>query len=186
MITEKKIKSRDGIEYKLTVFEDVITLNQGQIELIEEAVEGLDSTEVEGSSGIPIRAVSEEQSMKIVRFIEEIVSGLSIQEIVENEIIDTTFHAQERISDVNICIERDWSIDEIDFEIAECIKRAFRVDQIRVKFDPETKESWPHLGFSIRGLKRGEQRKEGRLVIHFQTDPLGSPIMLITILTPDY
>lgn len=187
----KKIKSKDGVEYQLTVFEDVITLNKGQVDLIEEQIKKLESSDIESGKGIPIHVVPDEQSIAVTELIKEILSEFnSIEEIVKSGIIDTTFHAEtERIQDAEICIDRDWDPENIDYEIAECLKRSYRVEQIRLRFDPETKESWPNFGFTIRGFKGGDNKyKDAKLVIHFDEDPWEDEktIMVITILTPDH
>lgn len=192
MKKEKNIKSSDGVEFKLTVFEDVVKLNKGQVELIEEEIGKIKSSEVE-NNGVPVRAVTEKQSEKILNLISEILKDFStLEEIVESEIIDHTWHAEhDRISASEICIDRNWNYEKIDYEIAECIKRSYRVEQIRVRFDPHTKESWPTFAFTILGLKGGEgihNAEIGKIVIYFDEDPLeeGKTIMVITILDSGY
>lgn len=189
-IATKKILSKDGVEYSLTVFEDVVALNKGQIELIEEEVKKHESSVVE-KKGIAVRAVSPEQNRTVINLISDILKDFStIEEIVESQIIDTTFHAGfERMNDAEICIDREWNPDNIDFEIAECIQRAFDVEQLRIRFDPESKESWPHFGFTIRGFKGGPgvYDNHGKIVIYFDKDPVEpeTTIMVITILKPN-
>jgi hypothetical protein len=187
---ERKIKSKDGVEYTLTVFEDIVTLNQGQIEYIERRIEKLESSHIESSKGIPINDVTFEQSIKVTELISQILGEFeSIEEIIESEIIDTTLHAQtDRISNTEICIERDWDPDNVDYEIAECLKRSYKVEQIRLRFHPQTKKSWTRFGFTIRGYKGGRGvYNDAKLVIHFDEDPVekDKSIVIITILTPD-
>jgi hypothetical protein len=192
METIKIIKSSDGVEYQLTVFEDIIKLNRGQIELIEEEIQRHSSSEVENNSGIHIRAVTDDQSAEVIDVISSILREYeSIQEIVDSEVIDYTFHAaKERIIDPEICIERNWDPNKVEYEIAECLKKAFRVEQIRIRFDPVTKQSWPRFAFTIKGLIEREPKKydEGKIVVHFAEDPVDKEqtIMVITILKPDY
>lgn len=185
------VKSRDNVEYKLTVFEDIVTLNDRQVRLIEKKIKELNSSEVESSKGIPIFNIPFEQSSQVIKVIQEILKEFStIEEIVKSGIIDSTSHAElERKSDVEICIERDWDPEAIDYEIAESIKRSYSVDQIRIRFDRETKESWPKLGFTILGLKGGKRvYTPAKLVIYFDDDPIENDktIMVITILKSEF
>lgn len=184
-----KVKSKDGVEYTLNTFKDVITLTDGQISQIEEKIKKLQSLDVESSKGVSIVNVPDEQNTEVIRLIAGILKEFdSIEEIVLSSVIDTTAHAQkDRLDDVEICFDRMWDQENIDYEIAEAIKRSYRVEQIRVRFDPQTKESWPRFGFTIRGFKGGKGvYDDTKLVIHFDKDPLetSETIMVITILKP--
>ncbi|WP_371019031.1 hypothetical protein [Pseudalkalibacillus sp. JSM 102089] len=187
-------RSKDGVEYTLTVSEDVVQLNDGQVELVKEKIEGSEASVVESNSGVPIKVVTDEQSQAVIKLIESIFKDLSIEEILELELVDFTGHArQDRLSVKEILIERDWDQGNVEHEIVESLKRAFRVEQIRVRFDPETKESWKRFGFRIRGFK-GKNRDESdglddaQVVINFEKDPeeFEETIMVITILEPDF
>jgi hypothetical protein len=188
----KTIQSKDGIEYNLTVFEDIITLNKGQISLIEEQIQSIKSSEVENFIGVPINAVTDKQSAQVIKLISTILEDFSsVDETVKLEVIDITFHVdKDKLNDVEIYIERDWGDENMDYEIAECLKRSFRVEQLRIRFDPKSKDSWPHFGFTVRGFKGGKgiYDQTEQIVIFFNEDPLkkGKTILVITILTPDY
>jgi len=185
----KIVKSKDNIEYQLTVFDDVIALKDGQIHQIKKKISTLKSAEIESGKGIPIFNIPLEQSTQVIGLITEILKEFkTIEEIVESGIIDYTSHAEmDRKSDTEICIARDWNHESIDYEIAEAIKRSYRVEQIRIRFDPKTKKNWPSLGFTILGLK-GKDGAPAKLVIYFENDPVekNKTIMVVTILKPDY
>lgn len=190
-LTNNVFKSKDNIAYHLTTAKDVITLNHGQIELLEEKINKLESAAVESAKGVSITVIEKEQSFAIIGFIENLLKDFKTdQEIVDSEIIDFTQHATERINDYEICIERDWDYEKVEHEIAECLRRAYNVEQIRIRFDPITKKSYKHFGFTIRGFlnKDGEKYKDAQLVIYFEEDPVDhdQTIMIITILTPDF
>lgn len=183
----RTIVSSDNVEYSLNVIEDVVALNKGQIELLEEQIQKMTSLEVESEKGVPIHAVTDEQSAQVIRFIEEILGNLSVPEIIEQELIDKTRHAIERASNDKLCIERNWNPENIEYEIVESIKRAHRVNQIRVRFDTKTKENWPQFGFKLTGFKNGKDNDDAQLVIYFEKDPedMSDVIMVVTILTCD-
>jgi hypothetical protein len=184
----KVFTSKDGVEYSLTVFEDIITLEQKQIDALEEQVASMDSTKVESSSGVFLHLWREEQNRKVIDTILEILRPFdSIQEILDSEVIDFTGHAEkDRISDREICIEREWNPEEVEYEIAEALKNSYKAEQVRIRFDPVSKESWPRFAFTITGLKNGDRKDPGKVVIHFEGDPVeeGRTIMIITILKP--
>ncbi|MGC8231132.1 hypothetical protein ACP2W0_19320 [Pseudobacillus badius] len=181
--------SKDGVEYELTVVEDIIKLNRGQLELIEEKIQQLNSNDIESPSGIAIKAIETEQVFKITGLITELLSEYSsTQEILDSEIVDFTEHATERMNDSEVCINRDWDYEEVEHEIVECLRKSYNVEQIRLRFDPETKESYRHFGFRIRGFKDKERKRDAQIVIYFDEDPVNEQktIMIITILEPDY
>jgi hypothetical protein len=185
----KTFISKDGVEYTLLVTEDIIKLEQKQIDTLGEQIASMNSDKVESNSGVPLHLWREEQNRKVVDTILEILSPFeSIQEILDSEIIDYTGHAKkDRISNVEICIERDWNPDKVEYEIAETLKHSYKAEQVRIRFDPVSKESWPRFGFTITGLKNGEKREPGKIVIHFAEDPVDTErtIMVITILKPE-
>lgn len=185
MENNRKFISRDGVEYTLTVQEDIIELQPEQIKSIQDEISKLDSNVIESQRGVSLSLWREEQQQKVLNKISEILKDFSFEEIVDLELIDTTFHAEdERISDTEICIERDWDPSTIDYEIAECLKRSYSVEQVRFRFNSTTKESWKNFSFTIKGLK-GKNNDSGKIVIYFQDDPIEREknIMVITILS---
>jgi hypothetical protein len=181
--------SKDGVEYELTVVEDIITLTRGQIELIEDEIQKLNSDDIESPKGIVIKVIENEQIFKITLLIQELLSEYSsTQDILDSEIVDFTKHATKRKNDRQICIERDWDYEEVEHEIVECLKKSYNVEQIRFRFDPETKKSYKHFGFRIRGFKDQENKQDAQIVVYFDEDPIdqSKTIMVVTILEPDY
>jgi len=187
---KRKIKSSDNTEYELCIDEDAVELSSRQVEIIQEMAEEMKSVEIE-EDGISLKHVPEEQSRQIIRAIEKVLKEFdSYEEIINSGVFDYTSHAAERINDTETVIYREWNPQDIDYEIAECLKRAYNVEQIRVRFNGETKKSWPRLGFRIRGSKDDDHgdRHDSQLVFHFDKDPIDqeNTIMIITILKPDY
>ncbi|MEW4226375.1 hypothetical protein [Rossellomorea marisflavi] len=179
-------KSKDNIIYELTIDKDIITLNKGQVELLGERIEEMTSKEIEGA-GVPINAVTDRQVYTVLKLLDEILKDYDTPtEILDDEIIDFTQHALERMSDEEVCIKRDWSYGEVDQEVAMCLKRAYNMDQIRIRFDEETKESKKHFGFRIQGNKRDDSYNilEAQVAVYFEDDPVDNSktIMVITIL----
>lgn len=176
--------SKDGVEYTLMVEEDIIQLHSKQIDSIKKEISNMESCDVESDRGVALYIYRQEQKDQVLTAISEILNGFSIQEILDFELIDTTFHAEhERKSNDEIIIERKWNPTKIDYEIAECLKRSYEVDQARIRFNPETKDSWEKMSFTVHGLKN-KHGEPGRLVVCFENDPVeqDKTIMLITLL----
>lgn len=185
MKKRKTFLSRDGVKYTLMVEEDIIKLRQEQIDSLEKEILNMDSHVVESSRGVSLHIYRDEQEQQILAILREILEKFSIEEIVDFELIDTTFHAEhDRKSNHEICIQRDWNPTNIDYEIAECLKRSYGVEQVRIRFDPITKESWRKFSFTIYGLKN-KHNETGKLAIYFEDDPIDKDktVVVITILT---
>jgi hypothetical protein len=185
MRTSEKFKSKDGVEYTLTVIKDIIRLRPEQILTLKKEISAMNSEDVESSRGISLELWREDQANAVLEAISSILKGHSVGDILDLELIDFTFHAQERKSDESISVQRDWDHKRIDYEIAECLKRSYKAEQVRIRFDERTKESFPKFSFTIWGFKNKNQ-DPGKLVIYFEDDPVedSQTIMVVTILTP--
>jgi hypothetical protein len=184
----EKLKSADGVEYELTVFEDIIELTDDQIEAIKRDVASKQSTQVESDRGIELSLLHRhDQNTKILEAIQKILGDSSIEEIVDSGVIDTTTHADvDRLSDTEILIKRNWALEDVEYEIAECLKNSYRAERVRIRFNPHTKKSWKHFTFTIWGRKGNDDH--GKLVIYFEEDPIDheKTIMVVTILEPTW
>ncbi|CDO05232.1 hypothetical protein BN988_03822 [Oceanobacillus picturae] len=187
MKTKRKIITKDQVEYTIDVTEKVVQLTDKQFLSLEDSIQRLESEIIE-EKGINLYNIPEEQSQKILNELDRIIGEFTIDELLEYEIIDFHSHALERIGDEKICIDRRWTYENADKEIAECLKRAYSVEQVRLRFNKMTKRSWKQLAFNIKGsIGRGAERRDGNVVINFDEDPLGDEqVMVITILEPEY
>jgi copper chaperone CopZ len=177
--------SRDGVEYHLTIVEDIIRLTPEQISKIGEYIKDMLSSQIESEEGVSLHLWRNEQIMAVQKAIESVLGDRSIETIEELELVDTTSHAkQDRINQREICIDRNWNPDRVEKEIINCLKTCYGVEQVRIRFSSKTKCSWPHFTFRIKGFKN-EKREEGQLVTYFKEDPLEEEkvIMVVTILT---
>lgn len=182
MNTHKEMVSKDGQTYTLTVTEDVIKLTPKQIEAIEKKISTLDAIDVESEYGINIFLGDQKQKDRIIETINGILGELSVNEILDLQIVDFTGHAKhDRVDNQEICIERNWSHSRAKEEIVEALKDAYDVEQVRIRFSSTTKKSWDHFSFRVIGLV-GNTTKE--VVISFEPDPEedSTTIMVVTIL----
>lgn len=184
----KTFTSKDNKAYKFRFYDEVITLDERQINAVERRIKELNSETID-SEGVALKNIDFDQAAIIIQTIDDILKDFNdYQDIVDSEIIRNTEHSLERVSDKQIMIDRDWSHEKVTLEIAECLKRSFTVEQIRIKFSSKSNEDFKSFAYTIKGLKNGYD--EAKLVVAIEKDPVEIPgeeesiIILITVLTP--
>lgn len=182
MNTHEEMVSRDGHKYILTVMEDIIKLSENQISEIRRLISKRNSIQVESPNGINLRLGNPDQKKQILAAIQGILNNLSVKEILDLQIVDFTHHGgYERISDEEICIDRDWNYDKADEEVVETLQTSYDVEGVRIRFNASTKQSWNHFAFRVVGIVDGVPKD---VVIYFEPDPedASTTIMVVTIL----
>lgn len=178
--------SKDGIKYHLTVLEDIIKLEPKQIQAIKKEISEKESQHIE-ENGISLNLYRTHQIIAVMETIKEILQGLEVEEIHDLQLVTPTEHAEEhRMNDETICLQRNWDPETVMYQIIYCLKEAFNVDQVRIRFDDETKESLPNFAFRVKGFK--SDKDEGRVVIYFKDDliEMDKTIRVITILPAEF
>lgn len=180
------LESKDKVKYHLTVVEDIITLEPEQIEAIKNEIAKSDSCSIE-ERGISLDLYRTHQKQAVMDALSGVLQGLEVEEIHDLQLVTPTEHAEkDRMDDEVICLQRNWDPERVMYQVIHCLKRAFNVDQVRIRFDDETKESLPNFAFRVKGFK--SEKDEGRVVIYFKDDiiEMDKTIRVITILPAEF
>lgn len=185
---KRKIISKDGIEYTLLVSDKVIQLTENQMFSLERTIKESDTAIIEREKGHDLVNIQSEQSSKIKNKIQSIFNNMSEQDLIDEEYLNFSAHATQRINSREVCIERYWNYGKAELEVAECLNRAYSVEHIRIKFNKNTKKSFFEPAFKIKGsIGRGQDMRDGEVIILFQEDAFGEEeVMVVTILRPEY